>query len=113
MVQRYENIVVKTVTNGVDSLGQYTTTLTNWFETRGMVHDISNSLRISERYRVYSDLLSITLNYTPNVRTIVDNQNNYSFRWRNYDWRIVDCREHNDRQKATFICYRNDPDTPV
>lgn len=112
-ITRYENVVVNNVTNGVNSFGEYTTTITKWFETRGLVADISNTLRISEKYRVYSDVLSITLNYTPNVRTIVDNQNLYSFFWRNYDWRIADCREHNDRQKATFICYRNDPDTPV
>lgn len=113
MVKRYENITVKNVVNGQDSLGQYTTTLTDWFETRGLIHDLANSLRISERYRVYSDLMNITLNYTPNTKTIVDHQDNYSFFWRGNDWRITDCREHNDRQFVTFICYRNDPDTPV
>lgn len=112
-IVRYENLTINNVTNGVDSLGQQTTTITRWFETRGLVHDIANSLRISERYRVYQDLLSITLNYTPNVRTIVDNQNLYSITWRNQDWRISDIRESNDRMKATLICYRNDPITPV
>ena len=110
---RYENVVINNVTNGTNSVGEYTTTITPWFETRGLVHDIANSLRISEKYRVYNDLLSITLNYTPNVRTIVDNQNLYSLTWRNADWRISDVRESNDRQHATFMCYRNDPVVPV
>lgn len=113
MVMRYENVVINNVTNGTNSVGEYTTTITPWFETRGLVHDIANSLRISEKYRVYSDLLSITLNYTPNIRTIVDNQNLYSLTWRNADWRISDVRESNDRQHATFMCYRNDPVVPV
>lgn len=113
MVARYENVVINNVTNGTNTVGEYTTTITPWFETRGLVHDIANSLRISEKYRVYTDLLSITFNYTPNIRTIVDNQDLYSLTWRNKEWRISDVREHNDRQFATFICYRNDPSVPV
>jgi hypothetical protein len=112
-IVRYENLAINNVTNGVDALGQYTTTITKWFDTRGLVHDVANSLRISERYRVYQDLVSITLNYTPNMKQIVDNQNLYSLTWRNLDWRITDIRESNDRMKVTLICYRNDPDTPV
>lgn len=112
-ITRYENVIVNNVINGVDAYGQYTTTVTTWFETRGLISDVSNSMRISERYRVYSDLLNITLNYTPNTRTIVDNQDLYSFVWRNQEWRITDCRENNDRQKITFICYRNAPTAPV
>ena len=112
-IKRYENVLIKSVTNGTNAFGEYTTTLTDWFETRGLVSDVNNSLLISERYRVYSDLVNITLNYTPNTKTIVDNQNLYSFYWRNNDWRIVDCRESNNRQSVTFICYRNDPVVPV
>lgn len=113
MVMRYENVVINNVTNGTNAVGEYTTTVAPWFETRGLVHDIANSLRISEKYRVYTDLLSITLNYTPNIRTIVDNQDLYSLTWRNKDWRISDVRESDDRQRATFMCYRNDPVVPV
>ena len=112
-IVRYENLVVNTVSNGVSAVGEQTTSVTRWFETRGLVHDISNSLRISERYRAYSDLVSITLNYTPNVKQMVDSQEGYSITWRNKDWRITDVRESNDRQKATFVCYRNDPVVPV
>jgi hypothetical protein len=51
----------------------------------------------------------MTLNYTPNVKQIVDRQDLYSFNWRGHDWRITDCREANDRMSVTFMCYRNDP----
>jgi len=112
-ITRYENLMINNVTNGVDTIGQYTTTIAPWFETRGLVHDVANSLRISEKYRVYQDLVNITLNYTPNTKEIVDNQNLYSITWRGFDWRITDIRESNDRMKVTFVCYRNDPDTPV
>lgn len=112
-IVRYENLTVNNVTNGKNTYGEYTTTITPWFETRGLVHDVTNSLRISERYRVYTDLVNITLNYTPNTKEMVDNQNLYSITWRGLDWRITDCREHNDRMKITFVCYRNDPEAPV
>lgn len=112
-IKRYENVKVKTVTNTVSSLGEQTTSVALWFETRALVSDVANSLRISERYRVYADITNFTLNYTPNTRQIVDNQNHYSFEWRNHEWRITDCRETNDRQFVTFTCYRNDPVVPV
>ena len=79
-ITRYENLMINNITNGVDTIGQYTTTIAPWFETRGLVHDVANSLRISEKYRVYQDLVNITLNYTPNTKEIVDNQNLYSIR---------------------------------
>jgi hypothetical protein len=112
-IKRYENLTMNNVVNGIDSIGQYTTTITPWFETRGLVADVANSLRITERYRVYQDLVNITLNYTPNTKAMVDNQDLYSITWRGFDWRITDVRESNDRMRVTFICYRNDPSTPV
>ena len=112
-IVRYENLTINNVTNGTDLYSAYTTTITEWFETRGLVQDVSNSVRISEKYRVYQDLVNITVNYTPNTKQIVDHQNLYSITWRGYDWRITDVRESNDRMKVTFLCYRNDPDTPV
>lgn len=112
-ITRYENITVNNVTNGVNSIGEYTTTTTPWFETRGLIADVANSLRISERYRVYQDLVTITVNYTPNNKEVVDNQNLYSITWRGFDWRITDIKESNDRMRVTYICYRNDPETPV
>ena len=109
-ITRYESITVNNVVNGTDSVGEYTTTLTPWFNTRGLVHDVSNTVRISERYRAYADMVNITLNYTPNTRAMAENQNLYSIVWRGKDWRITDVREHNDRMKITFICFRNDPE---
>lgn len=113
MIKRYENVKVKTVATTVSSLGEQTTGVTDWFETRALVSDVANQLRISERYRVYADITNFTLNYTPNTKQIVDNQNLYAFEWRNHQWRITDCRESNDRQFVTFVCYRNDPVVPV
>lgn len=112
-IKRYENLTINNVTNGIDTMGQYTTTIEPWFETRGLVADVANSLRITERYRVYQDLVNITLNYTPNTKAMVDNQDLYAINWRGFDWRITDVRESNDRMRVTFICYRNDPSTPV
>jgi len=112
-ITRYENVTVNNVTNGVNTIGEYTTTITPWFTSRALIADVANSLRISDRYRVYSDLVYMTFNYTPNMKSIVDNQNLYSMTWRNFDWRVADVRETNDRQRVIFTCYRNDPNTPV
>lgn len=112
-IARYENVIVNTVTNSVSAYGEQTTTIAEWFKTRARVSDVANSLRISEKYRVYSDLVNLTFNYTPNQKEIVDNQNLYSITWRGFDWRITDVRESNDRMNVTLLCYRNDPDTPV
>ena len=112
-ITRYENILINNVTNGVDAIGEYTQVITLWFETRGLIADVANSVRISEKYRAYSDLVYITLNYTKNTKAIVDNQNLYSITWKGKDWRITDVRETNDRMKVMLLCYRNDPETTV
>lgn len=112
-IRRYENIDVNNVTNSVNSIGEYTTTVTKFFTTRALVADVNNNLRITERYRIYQDLVNLTLNYTPNVKHIVDNQNLYSITWRGFGWRISDVRESNDRMRVTLLCYRADPVTPV
>lgn len=112
-IARYENIDVNNVTNSINVYGEQTTTITKSFSTRAIVADVNNNLRILERYRVYSDLVNLTLNYTPNTKLMVDQQNLFSITWRDYDWRIIDCREANDRMSVTFTCYRNEPDTPV
>ena len=36
-IARYENVQVNHVTNSVDDIGQYTTTITPWFNTRARV----------------------------------------------------------------------------
>jgi hypothetical protein len=112
-IKRYENLTIGNVVNGTADFGQYTTTITPWFETRGLVADVANSLRISERYRVYQELVNFTFNYTPNMKQIADDQDLYSVNWRDKDWRITDIRESNDRMSVTFMCYYNDPNSPV
>lgn len=112
-IARYENIVVNNVTNSVDDIGQYTTTITEWFNTRARVQDVHNSLQITANERVYSDLVKFTVNYTPWTRQMVDRQPLYSIGYRGQDYRITDCYESNDRMNVTFLCYRNDPTVPV
>jgi hypothetical protein len=112
-ITRYENIVVNNVTNSINAYGEQTTTITKWFDTRAKVSDVANSLRIAEKYRVYTDLVNLNLNYTPNTKAMVDNQDLYSITWRGFDWRITDVRESNDRMNVTLLCYRNDPVVPV
>lgn len=112
-ISRYENVTINNVTNGVDDLGEYTTTITPWFTSRAVIADVNNSLRIADRYRVYQDLVNLTFNYTPNMKSIVDAQDLYSITWRDQEWRITDVRESNDRMKVTLLCYYNAPNTPV
>lgn len=112
-IARYENVTVNNVAITVNVYGEQDTTITPWFVTRAVVADVSNSVRIAEKYRVYADLVNLTFNYTPNQKQIVDNQENYSITWRGNDWRITDVRESNDRMNVTMLCYRNDPDSQV
>lgn len=112
-ITRYENLTVKNVVNSTSSIGEQTTSLTNWFETRGLVHAIANSLRITDRYRVYSDVVQVTLNYTPNTRTIQASPHLYAIYWNGNDWRINEVRQTDDRMKVIFMCVRNDPTTAV
>jgi hypothetical protein len=112
-IARYENATINSVTNGVNLLGEYTTTVEPLFTSRALVKDVRNSLRITERYRIYQDLVQLTFNYTPNIKRIVDYQQDYSITWRDLDWRITDVYESDDRMRVTLILYRNDPSTPV
>jgi uncharacterized membrane protein len=112
-ITRYENIEINNLVSTVSEFGAQTTESVPWFATRAKVADVANSVRIAEKYRVYSDLVNLTLNFTPNTKHIVDKQELYSITWRGYDWRITDCRESNDRMTVTFLCYRNDPGTSV
>ena len=113
MVKRYENIAVNTLSFGKSDFGEQSTTQTLWFRTRALVHSVANNVRIADKYRVYSDIVQMTVNYTPNIKTIVDNQNAYSITWRGFDWRIDNVRESDDRQSAMMMCVRNDPVTAV
>ena len=112
-IARFENITVNRLTFGSNSFGEQSTTISKWFDTRARVHSVANNVRISEKYRVYADIVNLTLNYTPNTKEIVDNQNLYSIKWRNFDWRIDAVRETDDRMNVVFTCVRNDPVTAV
>ena len=108
-IARFENIAVNNLTFGQSTFGEQSTTQTLWFNTRARVHSVANHVKISDKYRVYSDIVNFTLNYTPNLKTIIDNQNLYSISWRGFDWRIDNVREADDRMTAMLLCVRNDP----
>lgn len=112
-IARFEEITVKTLTFGKSDFGEQSTTQTVWFKTRARVHSVANSLRISEKYRLYQDVVNFTLNYTPNTKEMVDNQNLYSINWRGKDWRIDNVRESDDRMTVLILAYRTDPVTAV
>jgi hypothetical protein len=108
-IARFENITVNSLVFAKSSFGEQTTTTALWFATRAKVASVSNSVRISEKYRVYADMVNFTLNYTPNTKEIVNNQNLYSINYRNFDWRIDAVRETDDRMNVILTCVRNDP----
>jgi hypothetical protein len=112
-IARYENATINEVTNSVDTFGQYTTVISPLFTSRALVMDVRNSLRISEKYRVYQDLVNLTFNYTPNIKKIVDDQEKYSITWRNKEWRVSDVIESDDRMRITLLCYFANPTAPV
>jgi len=108
-IARFENITVNTLSFGASAFGEQSTTNTKWFDTRALVKSVSNSVRISDKYRVYADVVEFTLNYTPNTREMTNNQNLYSINWKSLDWRIDNVRESDDRMKVYILCVRNDP----
>ena len=112
-IARFENITINNLAFGQSSFGEQSTTITKWFETRARVHSVANHVKITDKYRVYSDVVEFTLNYTKNTKSIIDNQNLYSIKWKNFDWRIDNVREADDRMSALFLCVRNDPVTAV
>lgn len=112
-IRRYEQISINNLTFSKSGFGEQQTTETEWFKTRAEVGDVANSVKISEKYRVYQDMVNLTMRYTPNAKTIVDSQNLYSITWRGNKWRITDARESNDRMSVKLLCYRTDPVTAV
>jgi hypothetical protein len=112
-IARYENISINALSFAQSDFGEQSTIQTLWFSTRAKVRSVANSVRITDKYRVYSDVVEFTLNYTPNIKTIIDSQNAYSITWRGFDWRIDNVREADDRMTALLLCVRNDPVTAV
>jgi hypothetical protein len=112
-IARFENININNLTFTKSAFGESATVQALWFATRARVSSVANSLKIADKYRLYQDMTNFTLNYTPNMKTIVDNQNLYSITWRGKDWRIDSARETDDRMNVIFLCYRSDPVTAV
>ncbi len=112
-IARFENITVNQLTFGKSGFGEQSTTETEWFKTRARVHSVSNHVRISEKYRLYNDIVEFTLNFTPNTQEMVNNQNLYSIVWKGLSWRIDNIRESDDRMTVKMMCFRNDPQTAV
>ena len=112
-IARFENITINNLTFGISDFGEQSTTETPWFITRARVSAVANSLNILDKYRLYQDLTNFTLNYTQNMKSIVDRQDLYSITWRGNKWRIDNVRESNDRMTVLFLCYRSDPQTAV
>jgi hypothetical protein len=112
-IARFENIAINQLTFSTSSFGAQATSIALWFQTRALVRSVSNSVKISEKYRVYGDVVEFVLNYTPNTREISDNLVLYSINYRNFNWRIEAVRETDDRMNIIFTCVRNDPVTAV
>ncbi len=112
-IARYEQVDVNSLTFAVNDFGETAITKTLKFSSRPEVREVKTDLAISDKYRVYQNLINFTFNYTPNVKLIADNQDQYSMVWRGKDWRIESAVESNDRMKVTFLCYHNDPNTQV
>jgi hypothetical protein len=108
-IARFENISVNNLTFGQSTFGEQSTTQSLWFTTRARVHSVANHVKITDKYRVYSDVVEFTLNYTPYTKRIIDSQNLYSITWRGFDWRVDNVREADDRMTVRFLCVRNDP----
>jgi hypothetical protein len=112
-IARFEQITVNNLAFAKSDFGEQSTAQTVWFRTRARVQSVANSVKISEKYRLYQDVVNFILNYTPNTREMVRNQNLYSISYNGYDWRIDNVRRSNDRMTVVILAYRTDPITAV
>jgi hypothetical protein len=112
-IARFENININNLTFTKSDFGESATVQALWFATRARVSSVANSLKIADKYRLYQDMTNFTLNFTPNMKTIVENPHLYSITYRGKDWRIDNARESDDRMSVLFLCYRSDPVTAV
>lgn len=112
-IARFENININNLTFTKSDFGESATVQSLWFATRARVSSVANSLKIADKYRLYQDMTNFTLNYTRNMKSIVENPHLYSITYRGKDWRIDNARESDDRMTVIFLCYRSDPVTAV
>lgn len=112
-IVRNEIIIVNTLSFGINAFGEQSTTQTAKFTTSALVQNVSNSVMVSDKFRVYQEMVQFTLSYTPNTKDIADNQKNYSITYRSKSWRIADVKESNDRMKVTLLCSYNEPGEAV
>jgi hypothetical protein len=112
-IARFENININNLTFTKSDFGESATVQALWFATRARVSSVANSLKIADKYRLYQDMTNFTLNFTPNMKTIVENPHLYSITYRGKDWRIDNAQESDDRMNVIFRCYRSDPVTAV
>lgn len=112
-IARFENININNLTFTKSDFGESATVQTLWFATRARVSSVANSLKIADKYRLYQDMTNFTLNFTPNMKAMVENPHLYSITYRGKDWRIDNARESDDRMSVLFLCYRSDPVTAV
>ncbi|MFZ2736630.1 MAG: hypothetical protein WBI20_14875 [Burkholderiaceae bacterium] len=112
-VTRTETLTINRLSAGLSAFGEQSTTETTWFETRARVSETSNSVKGSEKYRLYSKLMNFTLNYTPNMKQVVTRQDEYALSWAGKSWRIVETRETIDRMSVILLCARHDPQVAV
>jgi hypothetical protein len=92
------------------SINNLSFTITNLGAKTKSVH---NRIRTLEKFRQYDNMMDFIVNYTPNMRTISDNQEDYSITFRGNSWRIAEVFEHDDRQWVSLMCYRNEPSVAV
>jgi len=113
MVLRVDEISINNLSFTITNLGEQTTVETLWFKTRAKTKSVHNRIRTLEKFRQYDNMMDFIVNYTPNMRTISDNQEDYSITFRGTSWRIAEVYEHDDRQWVSLMCYRNEPSVAV
>jgi hypothetical protein len=112
-VAQFENVQVSTLSFSTSSSGEQSTAKTDFFKTRATVENITNSMRISEKYRLYSSVVKMTFNFSPNMKTVVRHHEQYSIAYRSQDWRIAEAREADDRMTVSLFLYTQTPSAAV
>ncbi len=113
MIERFETISINTLSFTKSAFGEQGTVETLWFKTRAKVHEVNSSVKIEDKYRGYGDITQFQVNYSPNMKAVVNDPGNYSISYDGMSWRIEDSKSDNSRQHVMLLCFRNDPSTAV